>query len=125
MTEYAKLAILLSIIAASFGAGWTANGWRKDRQISDMHATRSIEIADSANAALADIKAATAVINAAASSAKFINDDLNLQLALIRKDLKNAKPLPVDCRPDSVRVSNLGDTIDTANKAITRPVSSK
>lgn len=117
--------IALLIISASFGAGWTANGWRKDRQISELHATRSIEIAVSANAALADIKSATAAINDAASSAKLINDDLNLQLALIRKDLKNAKPLPVDCRPDAVRVSNINDTIDTANKAIARPISIK
>lgn len=117
--------IALLIIAASFGAGWTANGWRKDRQISDIYGKESMAIATSANAALSALESSIRVINAAAISAKTTNNDLSLQLALIRKDLKNAKPLPVDCRPDAVRVSNLNDTIDTANKAITRSVSSK
>jgi len=125
MTEYAKLAVLLSIIAASFGAGWTANGWRKDRQISEMYGKESMAIATSANAALSALESSIRVINTAAISAKATNNDLALQLALIRKDLKNAKPLPFDCRPDVVRVSNLNDTIDTANKAIARPISSK
>jgi len=113
----------LAILA--FATGWLVQGWRLNEKIAELQATRSNEIATQSQDALKDLKEASANINAAALGAKSDNTTLTNQIAALRKDVKNAKPLPPDCKPDDVRMRNLAATISATNQAITRPVPGK
>lgn len=102
-----------------FGAGWQVNGWRKNVEIADIKAERSKDRADQAQAALNDLATAAANIRTAADGYTSDVANLGAKLDALRKDFKNAKPLPVDCRPDDFRVRHLGTAVDVANKAAT------
>jgi hypothetical protein len=106
-------------VAIGFGSGWTANGWRLDAEISSIKADRASDRADQAQAALTDLAEAAKKIKDAADGAGIEFFAVNTQLADIKKDLKNAnaKPLPPDCRPDTVRVRSLAAAVDATNKA--------
>lgn len=118
--QYKALAIgiaVVVVIAGAFGAGWTAQGWRKNAEIAELQAQRSNEIAGQLQSALDDFDKASKTINAAATQYAGIQTTLGTKLDQLRKDFKNAKPLPVDCRPDDSRVRNLNAAIDAANQA--------
>lgn len=121
MNKYwiAGLAIL------SFSTGWLVQSWRLNEKIAELQATRSNEIAVQSQDALKDLKEASANINAAALGAKSDNTTLTNQIAALRKDIKNAKPLPPDCKPDDVRMRNLAGAISATNKAVVGSVSSQ
>ena len=113
----ARALAAVALAAAIFFAGWTVNGWRKDAEIERMKTASAQADVASANAALEDLQQAGKTIRAKADEFNGIQTTLVAKMDAIRKDLKNAKPLPADCRPDDVRVRNLSDAVDAANAA--------
>jgi hypothetical protein len=111
-------AIVASVLTAGiFAAGWAANGWRKDAEIDRMKTDAAQADLASANQALGDLRTASATIREKADEFAGIQTTLGAKLDAIRKDLKNAKPLPADCRPDAQRVRNLLDAVDATKQA--------
>jgi Tfp pilus assembly protein PilN len=111
-------AVMVAVLA--FGAGWLVNGWRLHSELSDMEAAHSKEKADQATAALTDMKADATKIHEAATEYAGIQNILAPKIAALTKELRNAPKLPVDCKPDPVRVRNLDSAIDAANQSIPR-----
>ena len=90
--------------AACFGAGWTANGWRLDAEISHMQTQAAINLSNSLKDALdqtvkyqrskddaikkAESRAAAAAVSAAANRAE--SDGLRTQLELSRSSIPDA-----------------------------------
>ncbi|WP_157072076.1 hypothetical protein [Cupriavidus sp. HPC(L)] len=105
------------LVSAAFGAGWTVNGWRKDAEIAELNATRAETDLSAARQALGEFKTASADIRARADEYRGITTELDAAASAIRKELKNAKPLPADCRPDDFRVRKLSDAVDAAKRA--------
>lgn len=103
--------------ALGAGAGWTGNGWRKNAEIADLQKMRAEDKATQATAALDDLTKAAKTINAAAAQYGQVQITLGAKLDQISKDMKNAKPLPIDCRPDDFRLRNLRATVEAANQA--------
>ncbi|MBB2918350.1 hypothetical protein [Cupriavidus alkaliphilus] len=109
---------LAGVLAAGlFAAGWMTNGWRKDAEIARQSAARAQADLVSANKALGDLREAGARIRHSADDYLTVKTDLGAKLDAIRKDLKNAKPLPVDCRPDDFRMRQLASAVDAAKQA--------
>lgn len=100
-----------------FAAGWVTNGWRKDAELAELTAARAQADVETANQALGELRAAGAGIRARADEYRAIQSTLGSRLDAIQKELKNAKPLPADCRPDAGRVRVLADAVDAAKQA--------
>ncbi len=115
----AGVAMLLAIALAG-GAGWVANGWRHGAELADLQRAHAEYRAGLSEQALADVQADAAKIRAAATEFATIQSTLAPRMTALTKELRNAKPLPADCRPDPVRVRNLDAAIDAANKSIPR-----
>lgn len=108
----------LAVVAETlFAAGWTANGWRKDAELAELTAARSQADLATTDQALQDLRAAGASIRQKADELAGIQSTLGAKLDAIRKDMKNARPLPVDCRPDDFRVRKLSDAVEAAKQA--------
>jgi len=126
MLRLAPYKLLLQIAAAvivatlAFGAGWLVNGWRLNTKLSEMKAAHAKEKAEQATTALSTLKADAATIHQAATEYAAVGATLAPKLTALTKELRNAPRLPVDCRPDDVRVRNLDSAIDAANSAIPR-----
>ena len=108
------------VAVAAFYAGWLVNGWRLETKLSELQAAHAQEGANQATDALATLKADADRIHTAATEYAGIKDTLAPKIAALTKELRNAPRLPVDCKPDSVRVRNLETAIDAANSAIPR-----
>lgn len=120
MNAYAKVGAALLVLVTGFGAGWLVQGWRQAETIAELQKERSDEISTQATAALADLTSAAKTIKENATGATVSNAGLASQLALVRKDLKNAQakaPLAVGCKPDAGRVRNLAAAVDATNQA--------
>lgn len=115
---------ITALIAAALSAGtaWQVQAWRADARVAVLQKGVSDNAATQARAALDDLTAAAANINKAAAAAQADNKALAVQLAAIRKDLKNAKPLPADCKPDADRLRSLTRAVEASNAAAARPV---
>ena len=109
-----------ALAAGLFAAGWMTHGWRKDAEIAELAAARAQADLASANLALTDLKAAGAIIRQSADEYLAIHSTLSAKLDAIRKDLKNGKPLPADCRPDAQRMRSLSDAVEAAKQAAAR-----
>lgn len=107
----------LTLGACLFGAGWHVNGWRKDAEIAELIAARALADLTTANQAIGELRAASADIRARADEYRGITTQLGAAASAIKKELKNAKPLPADCRPDDFRVRKLSDAVDAAKQA--------
>lgn len=112
-----RIAAVLAGAALAFSAGWVVNGWRLKAEIAAIKTEQSEGRASQAKAALEDLAAAAKNIKTAATGHQTDISAINAALAAIRKDIKNAKPLPPDCRPDDVRVRALEAAVDAINKA--------
>ncbi|MDR3381720.1 hypothetical protein [Cupriavidus basilensis] len=108
---------MVALAAGIFAAGWSVNGWRKDAELAELTAARAQADVETANQALADLRTAGAGIRARADEYRAIQSTLGSRLDALQKELKNAKPLPVDCRPDDFRVRKLSDAVDAAKQA--------
>jgi hypothetical protein len=107
-------------IAIGFGGGWTVNGWRLGADLSELKAQHAEERAVQAQGALADLATAAAKIHAAADQYAGIQTTLGTKLEQLRKEFQNAKPLPVNCRPDDFRLRHLKSAVDATNEAAAR-----
>jgi hypothetical protein len=111
---------LLLVLALGFGTGWLVNGWRLHSALAKMEAGHAKEKAEQAIAAMTALKADAATIHQAATEFAGIQNTLAPKMVALTKELRNAPRLPVDCKPDPVRVRNLDSAIDAANQAIPR-----
>ncbi|MEH6434274.1 hypothetical protein [Massilia sp. DD77] len=111
---------LVGAMAAAGTTGWLANGLRLDAKIAEMRADHANERAERSDIALSTLKDDAAAIHRAATEYGAINTTLAPKIVALTKELRNAKPLPPDCRPTPDRVRNLDAAIDAANKAIPR-----
>lgn len=107
----------LALSAATFAAGWAVNGWRKGAEIAEIRSAAAAADLASANQALTELREAGATIRQKADELRGIQSTLATKLDAIRKDMKNAKPLPADCRPDDQRMRNLTDAVNAAKQA--------
>lgn len=115
-----KAAALVAVIVGVFGAGWHVNGWRLNAQIEQIKAARASDRATQADGALADLSAAAAKINVAATGYAASAQTLDASLDTLNKELKNERaknPLPADCHPTAERLRELRAAVDAANKA--------
>ena len=115
-----KLAGVAVLACALIGIGWTAQGWRKDAEIAKLQADRANDSATQAKGALADLTTASKTINDAAARFAGQQTTLGSKLDAIQKEMKNAKPLPPDCRPDAFRLRSLEAAVSAANEAASR-----
>lgn len=120
-----KAGAALGLLLAAFGAGWAVNGWRLDTKLAEAKAARAEEITQASQVALADYQSAAEAIKKAAAGAQIDLANVTAQLAAIRRNQKNAPPLPADCKPGPVRLHNLAETAAAADKAIAGPVAGK
>ena len=73
--------------------------------------------ANQAEQAIGDIAAAASRMRAHGDAYAASESTLGAKLEQIIGALKNAKPLPADCRPDAVRVQQLREAVDATNAA--------
>lgn len=120
MSPLVMLVAGVLIAATAGGAGWTANGWRKDAEIATLQKRQSDDVAKRSQAALDDIAGAAKHIKTQAESAQIDVSAVDAKLSALHKEFKNAKPapLPVDCRPDAVRVRKLSAAANAVTEAI-------
>ena len=114
---YAVLALISATAAA--GAAWTAQGWRYGAQIARIEAKQANGRADAAEKALTQLHQDINAIAAAGRRAAAVGTALTAEINKLTGALKNATPLPADCRPDPVRVRSLTDAVRAANRAAT------
>lgn len=105
------------LVALGGAGGWMVNGWRLEAQLADERAARATDKAALASAAVTTMQSDAKVINIAAIQLLAIQNKLGPKIDAIQKEMKNAKPLPPDCRPDDFRVRGLDAGIDAANAA--------
>lgn len=126
--------IALAALAIGLAGGATgAKLWYADTvadlkvEISEMKVTTAKSEANDARTALADYKTAAEVVTAAALGAQTDMTAMRSDMAILRKNQKNAPPpaLPDDCRPGPLRLRNLAEITAAANKSLARPVPSK
>lgn len=119
-TLAAKVLVAVAVAAVVFVAGAitgaTVQGWRKDATISGLKAEYSGQKAANASAVIADMERSASAIHEAATRYAGFETTLAGRIDVLRKELKNAKPLPVDCVPDVFRVQQLRSAVDAANK---------
>lgn len=113
----ARIVGAVALAAAIFAAGWVTNGWRKDAELERTKAEAIKADLSDATAALSDLKAAGEKIRSKADELNVAQTKLGAKLDAIQKDMKNAKPLPADCRPDDFRVRKLSDAVEAAKQA--------
>lgn len=101
--------IVVYVVVALFGAvaGWGINGMRLGAQIEKAKAEFSASKAKAYESALEDIMEDSRRMADAAEEASVVTADLDTALNRVAKELKNAKPLPSNCRPDDFRMQNL------------------
>lgn len=106
-----KLFIVAGCLIAGFTAGWIVNGWR-------MSSSYQAEKAEVVQAKADHFRDATKMINEAATEHVRNTDELNKQIAELKKELAHAKknhPVPADCRPDADRLRVLKNAVTAAN----------
>lgn len=119
---YTLVATAIVSAALAAGSAWQIQDWRLGAKIATLKKGQSDNAALQAQGALDDLAAAAKTINQAAAAARVDNTHLAAQLGAIRKELKNAKPLPADCKPDPERLRSLTAAVDATNQAAARPV---
>lgn len=113
---------LASAVAAAFlSCILTAMPYRAT--IANMKAVEAKADAERANQTLEKFEADAARIHDAAQGYADLQANLSSQISVISKDFKDAiksHPLPLDCRPDDVRVRALTAAVAAANAAAGR-----
>lgn len=94
-----------------------------DAKISRMETAQAEAVLDGTRATLAMFTADAARVHEAAEGFTAKQADLDSRFASISKDFANAikaRPLPVDCKPDTDRLRSLQAAVDAANTATGR-----
>ncbi len=115
------LGTVVIALLVGLSIGWVANGWRLDAKISRIESAQAKAESGQSSAAVRAMKLDADAIHTAAVEFTAIQNNIGPKLDAIKKELKNAKPLPVGCRPDDVRVRSLDAAIEAANKAAAGP----
>ena len=108
-----KLLIWIACLIAGFVAGWLVNGWR-------LSADSTTEKISAVQAGADHFRDTTKMVNETATEHVRNTDELNKQIAELKKELAHAKknyPVPADCRPDADRLRVLKDAVTAANTA--------
>lgn len=111
-------AAIVALLTA--GATFYLTSLRYRLTIAQMERDKASDGLAAANFALTQFMADADTIHTAATSFGGIRDDLNAQLATISRDFSSATkahPLPVDCKPDPVRLRALSSAIAATNSA--------
>ncbi|MCP2517390.1 hypothetical protein M5J07_20795 [Achromobacter mucicolens] len=108
--------------AALAGAGivWYVLGAVHGQALAELRLERS---GDDLAVARASIQQTNRDLQAMAENARAaaaIGPELTASIGALSKALKNANPLPADCRPDADRVRHLTDAVSAARSATTR-----
>ena len=108
-----KISIVVSVcLIVGFAAGWIVNGWR----LSEKSTTEKLS---AVQASAEHFASASKKVNEAATEHVRNTDELNKQIAELKKELAHAKknhPVPVECRPDPDRMRILTDAVHAANR---------
>ncbi|MBV2182349.1 MAG: hypothetical protein KUL86_14110 [Castellaniella sp.] len=112
---YAAAAVAAGMLAA--GAAWTVQGWRYGAQIAGMERDQARADAQASHQALSQLQADIDAVAAAGRRAAAVGPSLTAQINKITGALKDAPPLPDNCRPDPVRMRSLESAVDAANRA--------
>ena len=108
-----KLLIWIACLIAGFVAGWLVNGWR-------LSADSTTEKLSAVQAGADHFRDATKKINDSANEYLGNSEQLEKQIAELKKELAHAKknrPVPADCHPDPDRLRILADAVTAANTA--------
>lgn len=108
-----KIKIAAFFLGAGFAAGWIVNGWR-------LSADSTTEKLSAVQAGADHFRDATKKINDSANEYLGNSEQLEKQIAELKKELAHAKknrPVPADCRPDPDRLRVLKDAVTAANTA--------
>ncbi|MCZ4064125.1 hypothetical protein NB636_01165 [Oxalobacter aliiformigenes] len=108
-----KLLVGIACLIIGFVAGWLGNGWR----MSTDSTTEKLSAVQANADHFADV---SRKVNEAATEHVRNTDELNKQIAELKKELAHAKknhPVPADCRPDADRLRVLKDAVTAANTA--------
>ena len=108
-----KLLVAVVCTIVGFLWGWIVNGWR-------LAADSTTEKLSAVQSNADHFRDATKMVNETATEHIRNTDELNKQIAELKKELAHAKknrPLPVDCKPDSDRLRVLAEAVHTANRA--------
>lgn len=108
-----SIVIHIAGFVCGLAIGWLVNGWR----LSSSYQAEKSEVVQSKADHFRD---ATKKVNEAATEHVRNTDELNKQIAELKKELAHAKknrPVPADCRPDADRLRVLADAVTAANTA--------
>ena len=108
-----KLLVAVVCTIVGFLWGWMANGWR-------LAADSTTEKLSAVQAGADHFRDTTKMVNETATEHVRNTDELNKQIAELKKELAHAKknyPVPADCRPDPDRLRVLKDAVTAANTA--------
>lgn len=119
-----QLIVAAAVAVAAFGSAWVVQGWRYDAKISRIERDQAVDLAESAQLSLTQLKADIDSIAAAGRRVAAVGPALTAEINKITGALKNAPPLSDDCRPDPITVRSLTDAVRAANRAAAgQPVS--
>ena len=108
-----KIKIAAFFLGAGFAAGWLFNGWR-------LAADSTTEKISAVQVGADHFRDTTKMVNETATEHVRNTDELNKQIAELKKELAHAKknyPVPAECRPDPDRLRVLKDAVTAANTA--------
>lgn len=108
-----KLLVGIACLIIGFVAGWIVNGWR-------LAADSTTEKLSAVQANADHFAEASKKVNEVATEHVRNTDELNKQIAELKKELAHAKknhPVPADCKPDPDRLRILADAVTAANTA--------
>ena len=108
-----KLFVGIACLIVGFIAGWLVNGWRLS---ADSTTEKLSAVQNNAD----HFRDATKMVNETATEHVRNTEELNKQIAELKKELAHAKknhPVPADCRPDPDRLRVLKDAVTAANTA--------
>ena len=108
---YAAAAVIAGV------AAWTAQGWRYGEHIANLERDQAKEETAQAKASIDQLISDIDQIALAGRRAAAVGPALTVEINKLSGAIKNANPLPLGCRPDSVRVRSLTDSVRAANRA--------
>lgn len=108
--------LLGAFIAGS--SAWYVQGLRGNAALDALRAEIAADRATQVHAALDDFVRTAKEIKDNATAAQADIGTLSIKLDAVRKEIKHAKPLPVDCKPDTGRMSALKSAVDATNETI-------
>jgi hypothetical protein len=116
---YAAAALVGALVGALVAgpAAWTVQGWRYGAEIAGMERDKAQADAQASRQALTDIQANIETVAAAGRRAAAVGPMLTVQINKLTGALRDAPPLPDNCRPDPVRMRSLESSVGAANRA--------